>query len=67
VVGDASFFEVVVAGSENPREAAFEETRSDLKEGLESCRAVVRNYRELLTDEPPADVPQPPVDGGRAA
>lgn len=54
-------FEVAVAGSEVPPEAPFEETRSELKAGLKSCRAVVRNYRELLTD-PVAGEPHPPPD-----
>lgn len=54
-------FEVAVAGSEVPPEAPFEETRSELKAGLKSCRAVVRNYRELLTD-PAAGEPHPPPD-----
>jgi len=54
-----------VAGSEDPPEAAFEETRSDLKAGLKSCRAVVRNYRELLTD-PAAGEPHPPPDNDDA-
>ncbi len=57
--------EVAVAGSEDPPEAAFEETRSDLKAGLKSCRAVVRNYRELLTD-PAAGEPHPPPDNDDA-
>jgi len=51
-----------VAGNEDPPEAAFEETRSDLKDGLKSCRAVVRNYRELLTDDSAAPRPHPPSD-----
>jgi len=45
-----------VAGSEDPVEEQFEETRADLKAGLTSCRAVLRNYRELLSEpHPPAD------------
>jgi hypothetical protein len=56
-------FEVAVG--EDPPEAPFEETRSDLKAGLKSCRAVVRNYRELLTD-PAAGEPHPPPDNDDA-
>lgn len=42
-----------MAGSEDPLEEEFEETRSDLKAGLNSCRAVLRNYRELLSEPHP--------------
>jgi len=42
------------------REAKFEETHSNLKAALKSCRAVVRNYRELLADGRAAGHPHPP-------
>ena len=40
-----------VSGREDLREDQFEETRSTLSEGLRACRAVLRNYRELITDD----------------
>jgi hypothetical protein len=33
------------------RQPDFEKASSSLKEGLESCRSVVRNYRAILTKE----------------
>ena len=51
-----------MAGNEDPPERAFEETRADLKDGLKSCRAVLRNYRELLMDDSAAPRPHPPSD-----
>ncbi|MFL6730196.1 MAG: hypothetical protein ACJ8E3_01850 [Sphingomicrobium sp.] len=40
-----------MSGREDLREAKFEETRSTLSEGLKACRAVLRNYRQLLADD----------------
>jgi hypothetical protein len=36
---------------DDPREAALEEAASRLTEGLKTCRAVMQNYRDLLSDE----------------
>ena len=40
-----------VSAREDLREAKFEETRSTLSEGLKACRAVLRNYRQLMRDD----------------
>jgi hypothetical protein len=39
---------------DHARETNFEEASSRLNEGLESCRALVETYRELLTGDHPA-------------
>jgi hypothetical protein len=36
--------------SDNPRENDFERESSRLNEGLKSCRAVVDNYRSMMSD-----------------
>lgn len=44
----------------------LEETSSRLADGLKSCRAVVDNYRALLTSDPTGEAPGeenlPPLD-----
>ena len=40
-----------MSAREDLREAKFEETRSTLSEGLKACRAVLRNYRQLMRDD----------------
>lgn len=35
---------------DRPEVAPFEEENSRLADGLKSCRAVIRNYRSLLTN-----------------
>jgi hypothetical protein len=48
-----------VPGGNDPREADVEQANNELNEGLKSCRAVVDNYRAMLSgegsDAPPAD------------
>jgi hypothetical protein len=45
-----------VSKDDRPRDADFKTERSRLNEGLKTCRAVVANYRALLSgdDEDPA-------------
>jgi hypothetical protein len=40
-----------VPGRNDPREPDFEQANSQLNEGLESCRAVVKNYRAMLAGD----------------
>jgi len=40
-----------MSGVDDQRHAKFEETRSTLSEGLKACRAIVRSYRELMSDD----------------
>ena len=37
--------------SDNPRESDFERESSRLNEGLRSCRAVVNNYRAMMSGD----------------
>lgn len=37
--------------SDNPRESDFERESSRLNEGLKSCRAVVNNYRAMMSGD----------------
>jgi hypothetical protein len=37
-----------VSGDEPPREADYDELNSRLNEGLQNCRSMVANYRNLL-------------------
>lgn len=44
-----------MADSNEPRDADFEQASSQLNQGLRTCRAVVENYRAILTGEQPAN------------
>ena len=58
-------------GEDLPRDAELNEVRSQLNQGLSSCRAVVANYRAFLAGEPHAEMPvnddDPPAAGDGAA
>lgn len=44
-----------MADSNEPRDADFEQASSQLNQGLRTCRAVVENYRAILTGEQAAN------------
>lgn len=55
---------------DDPQDGEAEEANTKLNEGLETCRAVVSNYRALLSkkrakaaanDEQPGDEPEAPT------
>ncbi len=41
-----------MSGEERSRVADADEASTKLNEGLKTCRAMVANYRAMLTDEP---------------
>ena len=43
-----------MAGHDGSQDTDFEQVSSNLDEGLKTCRAVVRSYRELLIGDPVA-------------
>ena len=45
------YLEDTVAGDSRPTEEGLEELNSNLSRGLESCRSMIANYREMLTGE----------------
>jgi hypothetical protein len=51
----------------NPDDPEFEKASSTLNEGLKSCRAVVRNYRALFSEESSAPAEQPECDQAEGA
>ena len=44
-----------MSDADEPRDADFEQASSQLNHGLKSCRAVVENYRAILTGEQAAN------------
>lgn len=53
-----------VSGPKPAIDQNFEEASSSLADGIKSCRAVVDNYRSMLTEQAPPAQPPEPVEAG---
>ena len=50
-----------MASGDDPRDADYQQASSQLSDGLKTCRAVVENYRAMMTGE--IALPANDIDG----